>query len=72
MFRKEQNPKELNRIMSATSDKHDVLSDDNEETNNIWLEEEIYQQMNMIKLRDLNILPLEEIRRKLDKKYGND
>jgi len=24
----------------------------------------------MIKLRDLNILPLEEIRRKLDKKYG--
>ena len=26
--------------------------------------------MNMIKLEDLNVLPLEEIRRKLDKKYG--
>ena len=26
--------------------------------------------MNLIKLRDFNVLPLEEIRRKLDKKYG--
>ena len=26
--------------------------------------------MNLIKLRDLNVLPLEKIRRKLDKKYG--
>ena len=56
--------------MGAISDKHDVLSDDNEETNNIQLEEEIYQQMNLIKLRDLKVLPLEEIKRKLDKKYG--
>jgi len=63
----EQNPEELNKIMSAISDKHDVLSDDNEETNNIQLEEEIYQQMNLIKLRDLNALPLEEIKRKIDK-----
>ena len=56
--------------MGAISDKHDVLSDDNEETNNVQLEEEIYQQMNLIKLEDLNALPLEEIKRKLDKKYG--
>ena len=55
--------------MSAISDKHDVLPDDNEETNNVQLEEEIYQQMNLIKLKDLDVLPLEEIRRKLDKKY---
>jgi len=34
------------------------------------LEEEIYQQMNLIKLEDLNVLPLEEIRKKLDKKFG--
>ena len=40
VFDKEQNPDELNKIMSAISDKHDVLSDDNEETNNVQLEEE--------------------------------
>ena len=70
MFEVEQNPEELNKIMGAISDKHDLLSDDNEETNNIQLEEEIYQQINLIKLRDLNTLPLDEIKRKLDKKYG--
>ena len=64
---KEQNLEELNTIMSAISHKHDVLSDDNKETNNVQLEEEIYQQMNLIKLKDMNVLPLEEIRRKLDK-----
>ena len=67
MFRKEQNLGELNKIMGAISDKYDVLSDYNEATNNILLEEKIYQQMNLIKLKDLNVLPLEEIRRKLDK-----
>ena len=69
MFDKEQNFEKLNKIMRVISDKYNVLSDDNEKTNNVQLEEEIYQQMNLIKLRDLNILPLEEIRRKLDKKY---
>jgi len=70
MFDKEQNPEELNKITSAISDKYDVLSDDNEETNNVQLEVEMYQQMNLIKLDDLNALPLEEIKQKLDKKYG--
>ena len=42
MFEKEQNPKELNKIMSIISDKHDVLSDDNAETNKVHLEKEIY------------------------------
>ena len=36
--------------------KYDVLSNDNEAKNNILLEEEIYQQMNLIKLEDLNVL----------------
>ena len=54
--------------MGPISDKHDILSDDIEETNNVQLEEEIFQQMNLIKLEDLYALPLEEIRRKLDKK----
>jgi len=40
-FEKEQNPKKLNKIMGAINDKYDILSDDNEETNNIQLEEEI-------------------------------
>jgi len=70
MFNKEQNSDELNKIMRTISNKHDVLLDDNEETNNIQLKEEIYQQMNLIKLDDLNALPLKEIKRKLDKKYG--
>ena len=69
-FEKEQNPKKLNKIMGAINDKYDILSDDNEETNNIQLEEEIQQQMTLIKLEDLSVLPLEEVRRKLDKKYG--
>ena len=40
--------------MRAIIDKQEVLSDDNEETNNVQLE-------------DLNVIPLEEIKRKLDK-----
>jgi len=35
MFDIEQNPKKLNKIMSAISDKYDIMSDDNEETNNV-------------------------------------
>ena len=68
MFEKGQNLEELNKIMSSISDKHNILSDNNEETNNVQSEEEIYQQMNLIKLDDLNALPLEEIRKQLDKK----
>ena len=70
MFEKGKNPKELNKIMGTISAKHDVSSNNNEETNNVQLEEKIYQQMNLIKLKDLNVLPLEEVRRNLDKKYG--
>ena len=69
MFEIEQNSDELNKIMRAIGDKNDVLSDENKETNNAQLEEEIYQQMNLIKLDDLNALSLQEIRRRLDKKY---
>ena len=42
IFEKEQNPEELNKIMGTVSDKYDILSNDNEETNNVQLEEEIY------------------------------
>jgi len=52
--------------MGVISDKHEVLSDNNEETNNVYLD----QQMNLIKLEDLNVLPLEGVRTKLDKKDG--
>ena len=44
--------------MSAISYKYKVLSDNNKETNNTQLEEEIYQQMNLIKLDDLKALSL--------------
>jgi len=66
MFEKEQNPEEINKIMSVIIDKQEIFSDDYEETSNAQLEEEIYQQTNLIKFEDLNVLPLEEIRRKLD------
>ena len=35
MFDEEPNLEEINNIMSAISDKYDVLPDDNEETNNV-------------------------------------
>jgi len=53
--------------MGTISNKNNALYDDNEETNNVQLEKKIYQQMNLIKLEDLNVLPLEEVIRKLDK-----
>ena len=56
--------------MSVIVDKQGILSDDYEETNNAQLEEEIYQQMNLIKLEELSVLPFEEIRKKLDKKFS--
>ena len=37
MFDKEQNPEELNKIMGAVVDKRDILFDENEETNNVYL-----------------------------------
>ena len=67
MFDEEQNPEELNKIMSVIVDKQGILSDDYE-TNNAHIEEEFYQQMNIIKLEDLNALPLEEIRKKVRSK----
>ena len=42
MFDKGQNPEELNKITGAISDKHGILSEDNEVTNNVQLQEEIY------------------------------
>jgi len=70
MFDKEQNSEELNKIIGELVNKQYALFDDNKETNNVQLEEEIYQQMNLIKLKNLNIIPLEKVRRKLDTKYG--
>jgi len=64
MFDKEKNSEKLNKIMSIMVYKQGILSDDNNETNYFQLEKEIYQQMNLIKLEDLNILPLEEIKKK--------
>jgi len=69
MFDKEENPEELNNIMSVIVDKQGILSFDYVEINNAQLEEEIYQQMNLIKLEDLNFLPLDEKRRKLGKTF---
>ena len=42
MFDREQNPEELNKIMSIIVDKQGLLSDYYEETNNAQLAEEIY------------------------------
>jgi len=69
MFDKEQNLEVLNKFMSVIVDKQGILIYEYEETNNAQLEEEIYQQINLIKLEDLNVLSLEEITKKLDKKF---
>ena len=53
--------------MGTIIDKQEILSDNNEETYNIQLEEEIHQQMNLVKLKDLDAIPL-EVKQKLDKK----
>ena len=58
--------------MSVIVDRQQKLSDDYEETNNAQLEDEIYQQMNLIKFEDLNVLQLEEIRKRSDKKFEKE
>jgi len=70
MFDRELNPEELNKIMSVIVDKQWILSDDYEKTNNAQFQEKIYQQINLIKLEDFSVLPLEEIRQKQEKKLG--
>jgi len=55
--------------MGAIVDKHEILFNDNEKTNNIKLEEETNQQMKVIKREDLDVVPLVEVRNNLDKKY---
>jgi len=52
--------------MCAIVHREVVLSNANEQTNNVQREDEIYQLINLIKLGD----PLEEVRSKPDKKYG--
>jgi len=51
--------------MRIIVDKEGILFDDYEEMKNIQLEE-VYQEMNLIRLEDLNVLPLEETSRNLD------
>ena len=68
MFDKEQNLDELNMIMGVLVDKR-VISNANEATNNAQLVEEMHQQMKPIKLECLHAIPLEQDRRKLNKKY---
>lgn len=70
LFDEEENPVELNKIMGIIAEKQIILSDDYEETNNILLEKEIYQQMSLIKLEDMESIPLEKIRKMFDKKLG--
>jgi len=52
--------------MSTISEKYEILLDDNKETNNVQLEQEIYQQINLIKLDDFDALPLEEMGEEID------
>ena len=56
------NSRAVKQDHERNSDKQEVLSDDNEETNNVHIEEEINQQMNLTKLEDLEFISLEEIR----------
>ena len=53
--------------MNTIVEKQDVLSYDDEETNNVQLEEATYLHMNLTKLENLNVVPSKKIKRKLDK-----
>ena len=66
MFDTEQNTEELNKIMGAIVDKQKVLLDDNEKPNSVHLEEEIYELMNLSKLKDHDFVPLVEARINLE------
>ena len=62
MLDKDQNPKELNKIIATIVDKQGVFSDENKETNHVQIEEKMYLQLNLLKLKDLDAIPLEELR----------
>ena len=64
----EEDPDKLNKIMAIISDKW--VASDEEEKNYTSIEEDLYQQMGLIKLEDLEFVPLEDVKRKLENKMG--
>ena len=68
MFDDEETLEKLNHITSAIADKREVLLDNSKETNYVLLEGEIHQQINLIRPENLNVLLVEESKRKVDKK----
>ncbi|KAL2902531.1 ORF 1: putative Polyprotein CP [Bienertia sinuspersici] len=70
LFDKEENLDELNKIMTIIAEKRRKTNDEGEQENYTIIEEDLYQQMGLIKLDDLEFVPLEDIKRKLDNKLG--
>ena len=62
MFDEEQNPKKIIWNHERNSRQTRCRAEDNEETNDVQLEEKIYQQINLIKSEHLNVVPLKEIK----------
>jgi len=69
IFDNEENIEKLNQITGAIAYKHEVLLDNSKETNYVLLRGKICQQINLIRLENLNVLQVEESKRKVDKKY---
>lgn len=73
LFDKETNPIELNKIMTVICENW-VFSDSEEqeqESNYLSIEEDLYEQTGLFKLEDLDTIPLEEIQESVDSRAGN-
>ena len=70
LFDKKEDPEKLNKIMKVITEKEDILDHEFEENNYVTIEDDLYHQMGLIKLDDLECLPLEIIQQKIDKKLG--
>ncbi|XP_021728284.1 uncharacterized protein LOC110695343 [Chenopodium quinoa] len=70
LFDKQEDPDRLNDIMKIIFEKEIASDYELEENNYITLEEDLYQQMGLMKLDDLDFLPLEVVQQKIVNKLG--
>ncbi|XP_021722592.1 uncharacterized protein LOC110690074 [Chenopodium quinoa] len=68
LFEKEEDPDKLNEIMNLISEKGIASDNETEENNYVSLEEDLYQQMGLMKLDDLDFLPIEVVQQKIENK----
>ncbi|XP_021743973.1 uncharacterized protein LOC110710017 [Chenopodium quinoa] len=70
LFDEEEDPNKLNEIMNLISNKGIASDNEIKENNYATLEEDLYQQMGLMKLNDLDFLPKEVVQQKIENKLG--